>query len=100
MEAGSVEIRLSSERVGLPWEEAQALLQRLDQARATGAAEAIRNRPRAGAVLTHHQKADVWNVIDAWLVEVGSDRLGQVLRLREALEVDLDIGTGDPAPDA
>jgi hypothetical protein len=91
-----VRIMLSRTAVDLPGDEAQELLHRLDEASATGAAEAIRNRAPVGALLTDQQKTAVWNVIHDWIAEVGSEGLGHVLRLREALELDLDIGTGDP----
>lgn len=65
---------------------------RLDEAGYRESADAIRNRPPAGALLTHEQKVDLLNVTRDWIGEVGEEELGDAVRLREALEVDLDGG--------
>lgn len=70
--------------------EGEELLAKLDAAGARSAADAIRNRGAAGAVFTHQQKVDVWNVIHDWLGYATTDELGEIMALREALELDLE----------
>lgn len=67
---------------------------RLEEAGYREAAEAIRNRPPGGAVLTDQQKMDLWNVIRDWTGEVDAEAPDDVVKLREALEADHDVGRG------
>jgi hypothetical protein len=92
----SVRLRFSRRSVDVSWAKTQELIRRLDAAGAKGAADAIRNRIPAGAVFTHQQKSDLWNVIQAWLFESDTDTLGEVMDVRDELILDLDIGLERP----
>jgi hypothetical protein len=88
----TVRFRFSKASVDVSWEKTQELIRRLDSAGKTGAADAIRNRIPEGAVFTPQQKSDLWNVLDSWLVEHGTDGLAELMAVRDELILDLDIG--------
>ena len=62
---------------------------RLDEAGYRETADAIRNRPRAGAVLTDEQKVDLREVLREWARDEGADEPEDVATLRDALEAEL-----------
>jgi len=91
----TVRFRFPRASVDVSWEKTQALIKRLDAAGSSGAADAIRNRIPAGAVFTHQQKVDIWNVLHDWLAAQGTDGLGELMAVRDELILDLDIGLAD-----
>lgn len=68
---------------------------RLDDAGYRDTAELIRDRPPAGALLTRQQMVDLHDVLAAWIREADVEGLGDVVKLREALENELEAGDKD-----
>jgi hypothetical protein len=68
---------------------------RLDDAGYRDTAELIRDRPPAGALLTREQIVDLHDVLAAWIREADEEGLGDVVKLREALETELEAGDKD-----
>ena len=67
---------------------------RLDEAGYRETADAIRNRPQPGAVLTDEQTVDLREVLREWAREEAAEEPEDVARLRDALEAELD-GKGE-----
>ncbi len=68
---------------------------RLDEAGYRQLADLIRARPPTGAQLSHQELVDLRGVLEAWIGEADSDALTDVVKLREALENELEAAGED-----
>jgi hypothetical protein len=99
-EAGAI---VHLEGVGSPFLSAadvKEVCHRLDDAGYREAADLIRNRPPSGALLTRQQLVDLQSVLNVWIGEADVEALGDVVKLREALEPSSKSKTRTARPDS